>query len=92
MAASSKMKHLWKATGRGLSLKQFCRDAVLSEDEQLSKAAQSWFLNKKGLTQKAAKAERIKNKGGLLQIIRQASKSARRKSKSSGGGAATASS
>lgn len=75
--SSSKIKLLWKKTGKGLTLKQFARD-LMATDDQLAK---DWFANKAGEAIKAQKAERKKTKGPLNTIIAQATKSTRRKTK-----------
>lgn len=75
--ASSKVKSLWKKTGAGLKLKQFVRDLVASGDQ----VGKDWFANKAGEAINAEKEARRKNKGPLLLIISQATKSTRRKTK-----------
>ena len=74
---SNKMKLAWKNRGKGLTLKQFVRDLVATGDE----LAKNWFANKNGASEKKEKAERLKNKGGQLQLIKAAVKASRKKVK-----------
>ena len=75
--SSSKMKLLWKKTGKGLTLKQFARDLVATDDQ----SAKDWFANKAGAAIKAQKAERKRTKGPLNSVIAAATRSTRRKTK-----------
>lgn len=75
--ASSKMKLLWKKTGAGLTLKQFVRDLVATDDQ----SAKDWFANKAGDAINAQKAERKRVKGPSLKMIGLATKATRRKTK-----------
>jgi hypothetical protein len=75
--SSSKIKLLFKKSGKGLTLKQFARDLVAEGDQ----TAKDWFANKAGEAINAQKEERKKVKGPLLTIISQATKATRRKIK-----------
>ncbi len=75
--AGSRLKSLFRATGKGLTLKEFARtlDSGKSED------ASEWFSNKGGSLEKKAQAAREKAKGGTIRAQALATKAARTKSK-----------
>ena len=80
MTPSQTIKQLFRAAKadapKFMSLKSFAKS--LKGDTQ--KVAEDWQANKAGAIDKVAKQEREKNKGGLLNEMRLASKSPKSKS------------
>jgi hypothetical protein len=71
--SSVKLKSLWHASGRGLSLKTFVRELAESGKEE-AQSAKDWFLNKTGVSQKKEQEARLKRKAPMLEQMRQAKK------------------
>ncbi len=75
--AGSRIKGLFRATGKGLTLKVF---ASLQAKDGNPDAAE-WLSNKGPTLKNKAKAARLKLKGGRILLEKQATKAARTKGK-----------
>lgn len=80
-SAGKEIKSRWQREGKGKSLRQFARGLIAAGD----KTAQDWFDQKKG----ALNEKRTDKNQARINLEKQASKSARKKTKSGGKSAAT---
>lgn len=87
MKASKHLKRLHRKAVRGnldVSFKQFVRELASSGSEDDKVAADSWRLNKGPTQRRLDKEDRKKRKGAIIEVQRQATRTAKRKR--SGGG------
>lgn len=60
------------------NLKTFVRNLLKNGTDDEKLLANTWFANKKGILERAAQKERLKNKGARIALERAASKAARK--------------
>ena len=89
MKAGQVLKRLHRKAligNRCVSLKQFARELLSEGREEEKLAVDSWRLNKSPVQRRLDKEDRLKRKGGIIQLQRMATKSARSKKSAQGGG------
>lgn len=82
MKAGKVLKRLHRKAiigNRFISLKQLARELIVEGREEEKLAVESWRLNKSPAQRKSDKEDRRKRKGGIIELQRQATRTAKRK-------------